>query len=98
MLPGLGLEITDSMAELSEEKMKAWKAAIQSMTPEERENPRILSASRIRRVARGSGRSEKEVKELVQQFELMRKMAKTLRRRYGPLKMFQKRMFRNLQS
>lgn len=97
MVPGLGLDVTDSMAELSEEKMKTWKAAIQSMTPEERENPKILSASRVRRIARGSGRSEKEVRELVQQFELMKKMAKTLRRRYGPLRMIQKRMLKNMQ-
>jgi signal recognition particle subunit SRP54 len=44
-------------------------------------NPKIFNASRIRRVARGSGTSEKEVKELIKQYFLMRRMLKSLRRK-----------------
>jgi signal recognition particle subunit SRP54 len=96
MIPGFSLNIPldDSMLKLTEEKMDGWKAIIQSMTKEERENPKILNASRIRRIARGSGRSEKEVKELIQYFETTKKMLKTLKRRHFPLKMFGKEMFK----
>lgn len=81
MLPGLGYEIPDEMIDVAEERLKKWRVIIQSMTPEERENPQIINASRIRRIARGSGTSEKDVKDLLKQYEMMRKMMKTLRRR-----------------
>jgi signal recognition particle subunit SRP54 len=54
---------------------------IQSMTPEEKDDPKIFNASRMKRVAKGSGTSEKEVKELLKQYVMMRRMLKTLRRK-----------------
>jgi len=81
MLPGMSYTIPDEMLEEAEDKLEKWRVIIQSMTPEERENPKILNASRIRRVARGSGTSEKDVKELLRQYEMMRRMLKTLRRK-----------------
>lgn len=84
MLPGLGYEIPDEKLDLAEDQLKKWRFIIQSMTPEERENPKILKSSRIRRVARGSGTSEKDVKLLIQQYFTLRKMMKTLRRKKLP--------------
>lgn len=84
MLPGLGYEIPEDLMNVAEEKLKKWRAIIQSMTPEEREKPQIINASRIRRIARGSGTSEKDVKDLLNQYMLMRRMMKTLRRRGFP--------------
>jgi len=81
MLPGMSYTIPEEMLEQAEDKLEKWRVIIQSMTPEERENPKILNASRIRRVARGSGTSEKDVKELLKQYVMMRKMLKTLRRK-----------------
>lgn len=81
MLPGMSYHIPEEMLEMAEDRLEKWRVIIQSMTPEERENPKILNSSRIRRVARGSGTSEKEVKELLKQYGLMRKMLKTLRRK-----------------
>jgi signal recognition particle subunit SRP54 len=49
------------------------------MTPKERENPKVLNSSRARRVARGSGTTEKDVKELLKQYIMMRKMLKTFK-------------------
>jgi signal recognition particle subunit SRP54 len=46
------------------------------MTPEERENPRVLNGSRRARIARGSGRPVNEVNQLVRQFQEMQKMMK----------------------
>jgi len=81
MLPGLSYNVPEEMLEQAEDKLEKWRVIIQSMTPEERENPKIFNASRIRRVARGSGTSEKDVKELLKQYVMMRKMLKTLRRK-----------------
>jgi signal recognition particle subunit SRP54 len=84
MIPGMTYNVPEEMMEMAEDTLKKWRVIIQSMTPEEREKPKILSASRIRRVARGSGTKEKEVKELLQRYNMMRKMMKTLRRKKLP--------------
>ena len=84
MLPGFGYEIPDEMMDLAEEQMKKWRVIIQSMTPEERENPRIIKSSRVRRIARGSGTSEKDVKTLIQQYNRLRKVIKSFRRKRLP--------------
>jgi signal recognition particle subunit SRP54 len=81
MLPGMSYNVPEEMLDMAEDKLEKWRVIIQSMTPAERENPKIFNASRIRRVARGSGTSEKDVKELLKQYVLMRKMLKTLRRK-----------------
>ncbi|MEM1587151.1 MAG: signal recognition particle protein Srp54 [Candidatus Bathyarchaeia archaeon] len=90
MFPGVGYEVPEDIINVAEEKLKKWRVIIQSMTPEERENPQIINASRIRRIARGSGTSEKDIKDLLNQYTLMRKMMKTLRRR-GLQTLFKKR-------
>jgi len=84
LIPGFSYDIPDEMMELAEDKMKKWKVIIESMTPKEREDPKIFSASRVRRVAHGSGTSEKEVKELLKQYTMMKKMVKSLRRKKFP--------------
>ncbi len=84
MIPGMSYNIPDEKMELAEDALKKWRVIIQSMTPKEREKPKILSSSRIRRVARGSGTTEKEVKQLLTQYNNMKKMMKTFRRKKLP--------------
>ncbi len=84
MIPGLTYNVPDEMMDLAEDRLERWRVIIQSMTPEERDQPSILSSSRIRRVAQGSGTSEKEVKELLKQYSTMRRMMKTLKRKGLP--------------
>ncbi len=84
MIPGMSYNIPEEQMNMAEDALKRWRVIIQSMTPKEREKPKILSSSRIRRVARGSGTSEKEVKELIKQYNNMRKMMKTFRRKKLP--------------
>ncbi len=84
MIPGMSYNIPEEQMNMAEDALKKWRVIIQSMTPKEREKPKILSSSRIRRVARGSGTTEKEVKELLKQYNNMRKMMKTLRRKKLP--------------
>jgi len=76
MIPGLSLP--KDLLKQQEEKMKKWKYMIQSMTPEERRNPEIINESRIRRIAKGSGTREEEVRELLDQFFKMKKIMKSL--------------------
>lgn len=76
LIPGLGGSLPKDVLEMQEEKMKKWKVIIQSMTPQERENPEIINESRIRRIARGSGTSEEEVRELLSQYKKMKKLLK----------------------
>jgi len=84
MVPGLGYKIPKDQLDIIEKKMKKWKYAIDSMTEEEKKNPKILNSKRIRRIARGSGTSEKDVRELIQQYTMMKRMMKTLSRRKTP--------------
>jgi signal recognition particle subunit SRP54 len=84
MIPGMSYNIPDEQMNMAEDALKRWRVIIQSMTPKEREKPKILSSSRIRRLARGSGTTEKEVKELIKQYNNMRKMMKTFRRKKLP--------------
>ncbi|MGD2200370.1 MAG: signal recognition particle protein Srp54 [Candidatus Bathyarchaeota archaeon] len=81
MVPGLGYQLPDSELEMAEERLDKYKYIIESMTLEERENPKILNASRTRRIARGSGTDEREVRELIKQYNAMRKMLKQLKGR-----------------
>lgn len=79
MIPGLGmLKVPEDVLEKQEDKMKSYRYIIQSMTPQERENPEIITSSRIRRISRGSGRQESEVRELLDQYNKMKKLFKSL--------------------
>ncbi|MCS7131330.1 MAG: signal recognition particle protein Srp19, partial [Hadesarchaea archaeon] len=78
MIPGLGMAVPDEQLRVGEEKLKRFKVIMQSMTPEELEDPKLLNSSRIRRIALGSGTSEADVKELLRYYEMMRKLIKTV--------------------
>jgi signal recognition particle subunit SRP54 len=79
MIPGLGYQLPQEDFDVAEERLDKWRVIIISMTVEERENPKILNSSRIRRIARGSGTTEREVRELIKQYNAMRKMFKQLK-------------------
>jgi signal recognition particle subunit SRP54 len=87
MLPG-GYDLPEESVEAAEKKLSIWRAIIQSMTMEEVEDPKIINSSRIRRIARGSGTSERDVKELLSQYFAMKRMMKSLRKRRGVLRGF----------
>ncbi len=72
-------DIDKNMVEESEEKLRKYRIIMDSMTYEELENPEIIKASRIRRIARGSGRSEKEVRALLKEYNRMKKAMKQMR-------------------
>ena len=70
MVPGGSmLGIKKEELEEQEEKMKRWKYIIDSMTKEERLHPEIINASRIKRIAKGSGTKEEDVRELLKAYK-----------------------------
>jgi signal recognition particle subunit SRP54 len=90
MVPGLSQFKTELTPELTDRQMKMVEAIINSMTVGERRNPRIINASRKRRIARGSGTNVQDVNMLLGQFRQMRRMMKQLTsgRGRGLLSMF----------
>lgn len=66
-----------------EGKTEKWRYIIQSMTPQERGDPDLLNASRIKRIARGSGWTEHDVKDLRKGYNNSKQMAKMVRGRQG---------------
>ena len=77
MIPGMSSsDVPEEMLNTAEGRLEKWGVIIQSMTPDEKENPKLLNSSRAKRIARGSGTSEKDVKELLKQYIMMRKMLK----------------------
>ncbi len=81
MLPGqLGQAARQISPQQAEQQLKKTEAILNSMTPEERRNPRILNASRRRRIARGSGTTVQDVNQLMKQYREMRRMFKTLKK------------------
>lgn len=72
MVPGLGGKINEDDIDAS--KIIKTKAIILSMTPEERNNPDIIKASRRKRIAAGSGTSIQDVNQLLKQFDMSKEM------------------------
>jgi len=84
MIPGFGLKIPldiDLSAKQAEVKMKKWLAVINSMTYEELDNPEIIDRRRMKRIALGAGVNVEDVRELLKQYNTMKKLLKQLRRR-----------------
>jgi len=90
MVPGFSQLKTEMTPELTDGQMKMVEAIINSMTFEERRNPRIINASRKRRIARGSGTTVQDVNMLLGQFRQVQRMMKQLTsgRGRGLLSMF----------
>lgn len=78
MIPGMGHMIPENMVEIQKEKLKKYKYIIDSMSKEEREGKVEIHSSRIKRIAKGSGTKESEVRELIKQYEQSKKLIKKL--------------------
>lgn len=79
MLPGMG-KMKEQLDNFDERKILHTEAIIQSMTPAERKNPKLLNGSRRLRIAKGSGMTVTDVNMLVKQFEQAAKMMRTVAR------------------
>jgi signal recognition particle subunit SRP54 len=77
MIPGASKALNG--AEIDEDTFKGVEALIQSMTPKERQQPKLLNYSRKKRIAKGAGLQMEDINKLVKQFEQMSKMMKMMR-------------------
>ena len=90
MVPGLGTQLKS--ADVDENQLVKVESIIQSMTPKERKNPKILNGSRRKRIARGSGNTIQDINRLIKQFNEMQKMMKMFKGKGG------KKMVKNLSN
>ncbi|MDQ6642732.1 MAG: signal recognition particle protein, partial [Actinomycetota bacterium] len=79
MLPGMG-QFRDQLDNFDEREIDRIQAVIQSMTPAERANPKIIDGSRRSRIAKGSGRQVSDINQLVDRFFEARKMMQSMAR------------------
>jgi len=77
MIPGMGKMM--KKIDVDDDAFKGIEAIIQSMTPVERENPKVLNGSRRKRIAYGSGNDIQEVNRLIKQFDETKKMMKMMK-------------------
>jgi len=76
-IPGFSGAVDAKELDKAEDRVKVYKSIIQSMTKVERENPEKINSSRLKRIAMGSGRSEKDVRELLSRYKQMKTLVKT---------------------
>jgi signal recognition particle subunit SRP54 len=76
MLPGFADKIKEQDMEATQERLRKFRFIMDSMTDEELENPKLIKSSRVIRIARGSGTTPKDVKELLRQYNMSRKAMK----------------------
>ena len=77
MVPGLGkAKIPEGMLGVQEDKMNAWNHAINSMTEKEINNPELIEkqTSRLNRIAKGSGTTTTEIRQLLKQYKMLKEM------------------------
>jgi len=79
IIPGIGAQIKN--VNIDDKALIKVEAIINSMTKQERTNPKILNGSRRKRIARGSGTSIQDVNRLIKQFSEMQKMVSNLNRK-----------------
>ena len=89
MIPGFGqLQLPKEMLEVQQGKLEKWRYAMDSFTKEELEDPDIVDANRIERIAKGSGVSSGEVRELLKQYRQSKKIIKMFKGSKGDMSKF----------
>jgi signal recognition particle subunit SRP54 len=77
MIPGFGqLKLPKDVLNVQEEKLTKWKYMMDSCTKEELEDPEIMDHLRMDRIARGSGTTVADVRDLVKQYRMSKKVVK----------------------
>lgn len=75
-LPGLSGMVKEDDLDVLQGKMEKWRFIIQSMTTEEKKNPDLINDSRRKRIARGAGMTEHDIKDLIKQYNNSKTMMK----------------------
>lgn len=77
-IPGMDKDTREMLAHGGEEQMKKIEAIINSMTPQERQEPMVINVSRKKRIAKGCGMTEDDITQFLKQFDQMRLMMKQM--------------------
>jgi len=96
MLPGMGNKLPKNASQVTEEKLTKYKILMDSMTEDELTHPEIIKQSRVKRIARGSGMRNEDVKELLKYYQVTKKAIKGFGKRKmgGPLGQMMRQMMR----
>ena len=78
MMPGIGSKLGDIESMIDEKQLARMEAIVLSMTPEERQKPKLLNPSRKHRIAKGAGVYIAVVNRFIKQFEQSQKMMKQM--------------------
>jgi len=73
------MQLPKEMLDMTEGKLDGFKVIMDSMTVQEKKNPDVLNRSRIQRIAKGSGKTDAEVRELIKSFKQMSSVFKKFR-------------------
>ena len=76
MIPGAGGKLPKNASQVTEEKLAKYKVLMDSMTDDELEHPEVIKQSRVKRIARGSGMRNEDVKELLKYYNVTKKAMK----------------------
>ena len=99
MIPGMGGglmdQLPDNAMDVTKDRMRDFEVVMDSMTDQELENPRSIGAEQVRRIARGSGKPEERVRELLEQHRMM---AKTIQQFQGMGDADMERMMKQMQG
>lgn len=80
MIPGMGqLQMPKEALKVQEGKLDTWKILMDSMTQDEKEHPDVISAARVERIAKGSGKNPSDIRELLKQYRQSKKLVKMLK-------------------
>ncbi|AUB55385.1 signal recognition particle protein Srp54 [Methanobacterium subterraneum] len=96
LLPGMGNKLPKNASQVTEEKLGKYKILMDSMTEEELTHPEIIKQSRVKRIARGAGMRNEDVKELLKYYQVTKKAIKGFgkRKMNGPLGQMMRQMMR----
>lgn len=96
MIPGMGAKLPKNASKVTEEKLGKYKVLMDSMTEQELETPSLIKQSRVKRIARGSGMKNEDVKELLKYYSTTKKAMKGFGKRKmgGPMGQMMRQMMR----
>ena len=93
MIPGMAGMMKGNQADVTQKKLERFKVLMNSMTPQEMENPKLIKRTRLQRIAAGAGADVQEVRELLAYYNKSRKMMSSL----GGNRRMQKQLMRQME-
>lgn len=96
MMPGMGNKLPKNASQVTEEKLTKYRILMDSMTEHELSHPEVIKQSRVKRIAKGSGMRNEDVKELLKYYQVTKKAIKgfSKRKMSGPLGQMMRQMMR----